>query len=156
MSELVHHLSSCHSAIGFPGAAMTSLQCRNSSPADWPHRVTWPSARERACLCSLVMSTLTATPDILLGSTEQLRTSLKIGAQLCGFLRVLSFASTLSPLCVTVNLAWGSVCVCVCVYGCVCVCVCVQAINYWILYTKFNSTKWIRKVTPQPMGPTTT
>ena len=102
------YLSSCHSAICFPGEASTSFQWRNSSADAWPHRITWPSSFFMACLLSLVSATLTETFFIWFGSTVAVSASLNIGEQLWGFLRVLSRPSILSPPTVIHTLAWAS------------------------------------------------
>ena len=102
------YLSSCHSAICFPGEARTSFQWRNSSADAWPQRITWPSSFFRACLFSLVSATLTEMFFIWLGSTVAVSASLKIGEQLWGFLRVLSRPRIFSPPTVIHTLAWAS------------------------------------------------
>lgn len=101
-------LSSCHSAMCFPGWARTSFQCRNSSPLHCEERVSVPSSFLLADLCSFRTFTVITSFWTLLGSTVQVSASLKIGEQLSGFRLVRSLPMTLSPM-VTCNLACESV-----------------------------------------------
>lgn len=101
-------LSSCHSAMCFPGWARTSFQCRNSSPLHCEERVKLPSSLLLTDLCSFITVTVITSFWTLLGSTVQVSASLKIGEQLSDFRLVRSLPTTLSPM-VTCNLACGSV-----------------------------------------------
>ena len=101
-------LSSCHSAMCFPGWASTSFQCLNSSPAPCDERDMLPSSLLVAERCSLDTQTVMTAFWTDEGSRVHVRASLKMGEQLSDFRFVLSLPMTLSPM-VTCILAWGSV-----------------------------------------------